>query len=192
MPDKVKCSQCGFLAARHSQTRQLLDAETVLRERGKLPSSIYDEHPICFVNMIDFRGSDAIGLSPNEDKCKEVLQSERLCEGFVPWMQGFTPKEHKEMLLTEASLRIQKEQAEADREERRRREEADRRWRDDQSAKDHAWREAESRWRRHELIVMGGIVTLISVVAQIAAAFIERGDLLKPQEPQPTAKSTPS
>ena len=56
-----KCADCGFLAVRHRETRQLLDAEDKLRWAGEMPTPldsrgyIYDEWPVCFVRAIDFR-----------------------------------------------------------------------------------------------------------------------------------------
>ena len=47
------------------------------------------------------------------------------------------------------------------------------------------------RWRIIELVVMGVIVTIVSVAAQVGAAFIERGSLFpdKVSTPQPITKT---
>lgn len=129
MPDKVRCADCGFLAARHKDTRQLLDGEPMLRDRGYLPATHYDEHPVCFANKVKFRSPEEMGISTNEDKRKEKLHHPRDCDGFTPWRIGFTPKEHQEMLLSEKAIELQRaEQA------------ADRAWRDAQAERDHQWR----------------------------------------------------
>lgn len=98
------------------------------------------------------------------------------------------------MILSEETLKLQREEQAAERQERRlreeaieRRENADRVWRDKQARKEHRWKRAEAKWRRKELWVMGFIVTLVSVAAQIVSAFIERGDLFKSRQPEPGA-----
>jgi hypothetical protein len=69
------------------------------------------------------------------------------------------------------------------------REEADREWRTKEAEKDRQWRAEQEKIRsrkeeegqrlrlRWEIIIFGVIVTLILVAAQIASAFIGRGDL---------------
>jgi hypothetical protein len=108
MPENVKCADCGYLAVRHSQTRQLLDAELLMRTQGDIPSlSIgghdlaYDHHPICFrvlKTSVNFRSEEEAGLSRDQGKCVTALNKERTCAEFTPWRLGFTPKEHLEML----------------------------------------------------------------------------------------------
>ena len=99
----VKCADCGYLAVRHRQTRQLLDAELLLRERGYLleenpgtGKTVYEPHPICFVQKIKFR--DKVGASPTEQSLKDAVQNIWECDQFTDWKQGFTPKEHREMI----------------------------------------------------------------------------------------------
>lgn len=79
----------------------------------------------------------------------------KLCSAFTTWRQGYTPKEHVEMSLVEEQREWQRNR---DRDDRR--------------------------WRIIELAIMGIIVTLVSVAAQIIAAFIERGSLF-PDQPSP-------
>jgi hypothetical protein len=116
----VKCADCGFLAVRHMDTRALLDAEELLRVNGEIPSRntgmmIYDEWPVCFIRRANFRKemNDNSG-SPHR---KKVLNDKRECDdGFTPWQQGLTPKEHLEMQLDH---KWRMEQAEREREWRK-------------------------------------------------------------------------
>jgi len=115
----VKCSECGFLASRNVQTRQLEETELEIRSQGALsiayntgkPFDKY-EPPICFMQAPDFRFipySDDFSLR-RDDVAKEVsgeIQQDRKCRFFTKWRQGFTPKEHREMLDRE--LRIKEE-----------------------------------------------------------------------------------
>lgn len=121
MPDMVKCAGCGFLAVRHKQTRQLLDAELLLRERGYLletdpvtGTTAYEPYPICFVQKLNFR--IVVGNNPTEAILSATVREPRECDGFTEWQQGFTPKEHLEMIQEKDRLAWQKEREDADRE----------------------------------------------------------------------------
>lgn len=140
----VKCSECGFLASRNLQTRQLEETEPEIRSEGALsiawntekPFNTY-EPPICFMQVSDFKAipySLQFVLQRDEEKKKVLseIQRERECKSFTTWIPGSTPKEHQEMIDREARLRWQTE-----------REEADKKWRSKQE------------WR---LVIMGGII----------------------------------
>lgn len=103
MADNVKCAECGYLAVRHRATRQLLDAELQLRADGYLLDHdpvtgqvAYDSTPICFAQKIDFRKGH--GSASHQDQLKDAMQELRDCDGFTEWKQGFTPKDHWEII----------------------------------------------------------------------------------------------
>jgi len=127
---KVKCGECGFIAVRVLKTRELIETEDRIRCDGKI-SGVYEYLPICFTNGIDVKEEieilrksandeptqDAIGgfISPNWAKHIEVLLNmERECSSFTKWWQGFTPKEHKEMIDREAMLEWQRKERKDD------------------------------------------------------------------------------
>lgn len=154
---KVKCADCGFLAVRHFETRQLLDAEPLFRSRGYIPSvtvgkgadsRAYDEHPVCFANYINFRTPEEAGISASEGTRRDAVQKERECPHFTQWQQGFTPKEHREMIQQAELMRLQNERDRADREDRaardRHQHEADRRRDEYQAQKDKEAREYQT------------------------------------------------
>jgi hypothetical protein len=118
----VKCSNCGFLASRNVKTRQLEETELEIRQTGSEVMvvntgkvwGIY-EPPICFARS---QGYTAYSLSPSDtfrDKVKEEIQKERECEYFTKWQQGFTPKEHSEMLDRQRQLEQEERRKKSDR-----------------------------------------------------------------------------
>ncbi len=95
----VKCSDCGFLLDRQRRdTREALSGGI---------SSVPPAHR-----------EDGLPVDPKENLYEWQINVERLCPtsadgkhlGFTKWQQGFTPKEHREMLDRQWML---------DREERR-------------------------------------------------------------------------
>jgi hypothetical protein len=119
MPENVKCADCGYLAVRHFQTRQLLDAEDTFRTNGTIPQVqldlrthcwIYDDWPVCFANEISFREASEIGRVSDSETRTRAIHKERNCNSFTPWKQGFTPKEHEEMIQQNALLEWQREE----------------------------------------------------------------------------------
>ena len=183
----VKCANCGYLAARHKQTRQLLDAEPLLRELGHIPSfvsagldAIYDPHPVCFRSVIDFYKE--MGVTDNQDKRRDVIQADRECEEFIRWRPGFTPKEHWEMIQEADRLMWQVQREADDRAERDRR---------DQQARDFQASQAEQA-RRHQnrSLAVSAVAVGVAILGLIANTLI--GGLKKPPTiiVQPTTASS--
>ncbi len=88
---------------------------------------VHESLPLCFVGSYDLRdlfrkfaGKD----DPDYLSVVHVINEERECSGFIKWQQGFTPKEHREMMDREKILAWQTE-----------REESDRKWRAEQESK---------------------------------------------------------
>jgi len=153
----VKCIDCGFLAVRDLRSRQLVEMEQGYRIKGESPQvidfsphfNIYDA-PRCFVRAYDLREEikkDTRRCS-SQEKILPVINSDRDCKLFTEWQQGFTAKEHREML---------------DRKE----------WRDWQENQ----RKSDRRWRIIELVVLGVIAVIVAGGFTILGAFIERGSL---------------
>ena len=166
----VKCSECGFLALRKWGNSQLVEAIKDYRESGQKPLPIYyrdvDSCPICFVMAYDLVSEveeSAKQRLPNESGDwsgynKIVIQKDRECPpdnksfGFTEYQQGFTPKEHREMLDRKAMLE----------------------WQAAREREDKGFRERErisnKRYRIIELVLV-----VITIIVVIVAAFIERG-----------------
>ena len=171
----VKCSDCGFLAARTLGHADSLPQFVELQEGQRTDKHIsqtawYDTHLYCFMRETWFqekKGQVEYGyltdLSP-------LIDVEHDCESFTPWQQGFGPKEHWDMVDRERIVRWQAE-----------REEADRTWREEQRRLDADWRENQERRsdRRHrwDIFWVAVVATFILAAVTIVAAFIERGKL---------------
>ncbi len=110
------------------------------------PKELYERSPICFATAWDLR--DEV-TEANPDELLRVFQRNRDCSSFTPWQQGFTPKEHREMMDRERARQWQAE-----------RERADRDWRRQQ-------RRDDVRWRIFELLAVGVIVPLAIIIATL-------------------------
>ena len=162
----VKCAECGYLASRNYESRQLAETETQTRNEGvdvyTIDGLIY-ESPICFMQVFDLRSE--FGNYALPEQIKAVIQQSRECNEFVKWKQGFTPKEHREMMDRQWMQKYQDE-----------RDEKDRKWREEQRRVDLEWREKQERETRNrhrwDLIIMGIIATILISAATIGAAII--------------------
>jgi hypothetical protein len=111
----AKCADCGFLAVRTKETRNLEEIELESRQSGILRVERYVYIPVCFAMVANFdeeynnlkqlpeyaEKQDAYGgvIWPTyKDLVKETLNVERDCQSFTKWHQGFTPREHQEMI----------------------------------------------------------------------------------------------
>jgi len=166
----AKCSECGFLALRDKTTGILVEVNDDYRVSGNIPGYIsaykeYHNYPICFAMAYDLMPEveeAAQKQSDGEDWNKYVLgiiTRERDCTanrkttGFTKYQQGFTPKEHREMLDRERLLQWQEK-----------REEEDRLFRMQEGG-------ANRRYRIAELVLV-----FLTIVAILSAAFIQRGE----------------
>jgi hypothetical protein len=163
----VKCADCGFLAARLKNERVLVDAEESMRQKWDLPKGkndkgqgieVYEHDPICFVRVPNFRVESGVKL-----QATEAVTRERECDRFVLWQQGFTPKEHAEMIQEEARLRWQA-----------RREDADKEWRDQQEDKAAARHDEAMRVASRTSFVSALIGFVAALVAALAAVVLAR------------------
>lgn len=107
----AKCSECGFLAVRNTKTRELVETEQNIRDTGEIEIVFDDttrrfheigsgypmyELPLCFVGACDLRPE--FGENHKAIEIKSAISGERKCNSFIKWQQGFTPKEHREMI----------------------------------------------------------------------------------------------
>lgn len=152
----VKCVDCGFLALRNSRARELDEAEDLYRRTGDVTlDGDYLRHerlPICFARTWNLRDEfhkhiaeeyDVVDRerwlrSPQPEHTLAIINKERRCSGFVEWQQGFTPKEHREIL---------------DRQEQRD-------WQERQRRDERKWRIAELVL----LIIGAGVFTIVGAV----------------------------
>lgn len=155
----VKCSECGFLAVRNSESRNLEEIEFKSRETGNIGKQRYVLVPVCFGMIInidreieELRKSPQYTIKQNEigeviwpkwnELVKIVIDKDRECTHFTKWYQGFTPKEHREML--------------------------DRQW---QIATEEKRRINDRKWHIAEII----LIVILSGLFTLLGAFISKG-----------------
>jgi len=90
-----------------------------------------------------------------DDLRKTVFSKERPCESFTRWQQGFTPKEHREMIDHQAMVKWQAE-----------REDTDRLWREKQEKI-----RSRTEWGRYIFLALFGIIAV--VIGVILGHFIK-------------------
>ena len=172
------CANCGFLAVRQYATRQLVDAERDLRNNGRIPwvkldgrtsTEAYDEYPVCFMGKVDLQ--QKIGR-PCDDSHRITTILQVTCEDHTPWKQGFTPKEHLEMMQQAARLEWQTRREEADKTERAAR---------DKQARDFQAQQADlnRQYNTRNLWALGAIV-IATVVGPIIGAIIASQSVTTP------------
>jgi hypothetical protein len=118
----VKCAECGYLAVRNKETRQLEEVEEWHREKGDIPKKPGTTDPIYNPAICFVRGDYVV--QEEKEKVLAEICKERACKLFVQWQKGFTPKEHREMKDREKMLEWQSA-----------REDTDRHWKDKQDKK---------------------------------------------------------
>ena len=92
------CQNCGFLALKAIVSGEFEEAPQRFRfmqqtEPGQFP------FPLCFARAYYLPTEvNAVGADLRAS-IEAVVQKDRLdCPEWTPWQQGFTPKEHREML----------------------------------------------------------------------------------------------
>ncbi|MDZ4687897.1 MAG: hypothetical protein SH850_22720 [Planctomycetaceae bacterium] len=122
--------------------------------------------PVCFVNATNFH--QEIGGEATQGSVLTAIKADRSCDEFVSWTQGFSPKEHAEMLQQQALREWQRERDDADRAWRERQADREHAWREQQADRERHWRKEDRRTAMMNLIVaaavglIGGAVTLIA------------------------------
>ena len=160
----VQCKNCGFLALR-GKNGELLESPIDYREQGEHGIVVTEGRPLCFA-MVPALREEAKSVAADRQKVLEVIRRDRDCQAFTAWQQGFSPKEHRQMLETERL-----------REWQRKVEQEDRAYRDEQRQKDVEYRdrqEALSRRAIHvQMWLLGLIVPVIQILTAIVTAWIQ-------------------
>ena len=94
------CRDCGFLALRNNTTQELDEAYSYYRQKGEADTP-HHPFPVCFAMAATLEGEvntsngDFAGVP-----ILQVIEKDRSdCPEWTPWRQGFSPKEHREMLI---------------------------------------------------------------------------------------------
>ena len=152
----VKCCACGFLCV-SGNTHELVEVPEDWRESGQIPQHLYDLTPRCFVKAMPLK-AEMRPVTKAEDWTQNfllIINKERACSKFTSWQQGYTPKEHQDMLQEKAILEFQAEQRERER-----------RWQEDQKAQDRVWQQQQKKtdriWQMVYLLVGASLGWLFS------------------------------
>jgi hypothetical protein len=166
---KVKCANCGYLSLLTATTRQLAEVDAAIRDEGKLPLEKHDGqfHRIFLKNPICFVAAYPLGIEkPAErhghehDWFLSVIHDERDCHQFTHWLQGYTPKEHYEMIQEAQRLKWQTERELADKADRNKR---------DQEARDFQAEQAkQSRLHQNRSLTVSVVAVTVAIVGLIA------------------------
>ena len=161
----VKCADCGFLAVRNIETRELDSPDHQYRSTGTIPVSLlkhnrqlYEERPVCIRKSPDFPYNPDED-SPDTPRREAIVQTEHGCVLWGEWQPVLTPKEHRELLDRQWVI---------DREER-----SDKEMRAREDRRDAEVRRLQERLHNRELWIIGGLATIALVGGSIAAAIIE-------------------
>jgi hypothetical protein len=103
------------MAIWNSMDLRLLEAPEEFRREGQLQNhhnSMNTCAPTCFIRKADLANEvmtdpELTPIISLQNGIRQVIQRERTCNGFTPWMQGFHPKEHREMLLNKEMIDAQ-------------------------------------------------------------------------------------
>lgn len=142
----VKCTDCGFVTFRHRVTRELVEIGGDIRSSGEIPNTdngrhkLYVDEPMCFVQAFPLQGEMEMDGS---DAILMVIRKDRECDSYTEWQQGFTPKEHREML--DRKRMIEREDT---------RDKEQREWRADESKRDRTF--------RIQLVVVAGFFVILA------------------------------
>ena len=162
----VKCSDCGYLAMRVEASREIVEADEPVRKDGKPQTSLgLYPYPLCFETKIDVEQETKNlpdSISGRDKQVLEILNIERVCDRFIAYQLGFSPRERYDMQMLEEQRKFQEERLDADRQFRKQQDGDTRDWQARQSAKTFT----------KQVIIFGVIVTLALIVSQIFAAFV--------------------
>lgn len=108
----AKCKDCGFLAIWRYVPEQFSEASEYFRTNGNMETDTSDSghqyQPKCFSQRAPLQ-DEIFAIRrhghTNRESVLNVLNCDRPCKYAIPWRQGFTPKEHQEMMDQEELYR---------------------------------------------------------------------------------------
>jgi len=155
----------------------------------------YRHIPICFARAYDLQSEIPGQLSQGQEDYPavlvlEVISKDRTCpkrnqaDGFTRWHQGFTPKEHREMLDRQWVLDFEAREHEKDRTWREEQRRLDLEWRAEQEEKAEGRHDEQlgtlKQQHKWQLLVLGFLVTVAIVASTIVGAMIGAGWIKSP------------
>lgn len=113
----AKCKDCGFLAVWDLKQNHFVETSEHCRRDGYPEGSVQNVGAYqvkCFVqkaNLAREVSEDPEHIYGYARTVQNVVKKDRICNGETPWIQGFHPKEHQEMLLNDERLKRQQRHA---------------------------------------------------------------------------------
>ena len=135
----AKCIDCGMFAWHNNKSTRPLEVPFEWRNVGEAlhqTVSAYAVRLLCLAEKETFPRN-----FPRDPKCSELATKNHECEEFIKWRQGFTPKEHMEM-------RLSQELVESERKWREAQAEYERRWHGEQATAQRDWQQKQARQQR--------------------------------------------
>lgn len=117
----VKCSECGFLAARKTGTFEfgppgITEMQDYQRQKAVINQNVfYEPEPVCTMGIAWFAErvkQPPTGAVPD---LKPLIESEHECSEFYPYKIGVSPNEHRQMRDSERMLTWQANESKANR-----------------------------------------------------------------------------
>ncbi len=169
----VKCADCGLLALRHYETRKLCEAEPEWRRTGVFvcddAKRLYSGPVLCLAKI-------QILPSVNDERaCFAEVAKDRECGSFLPWQQGFTPKEHMEMRLSREMI------------------ESEQRWREAQAERERRWREEDVERAKADMavkILIPICTTIFGIIGGALATWFVKDAIQRPHSPMPPTSAS--
>jgi hypothetical protein len=108
---KCRCAECGFFCVQDIGDGTFTEADSLLRKNGRIgirlfPVGASGVEQTVIQNVSNAKQATCFERAENFDGLNgEALlvktANERECQRFFAWKQGFSPKEHREMQLSE-------------------------------------------------------------------------------------------
>jgi hypothetical protein len=127
--DKVRCSECGFLAVHGvPPQREIVSASQEYRLGD---GNEFKDHglPLCYVNALNLADeARRLNVEPNPVVIGYIhaIKAERECDRYCDWMAGFSPREHQEQMIERVRRQSELDEKEREREWQREARRADR------------------------------------------------------------------
>lgn len=167
-----RCAECGLLAIRNIEDRQLVEVEPGMLAKWEIPPCFrnrekqqYEEVPLCFAMAANLY--DEVG-SFTREKVVEIITRARDCGSFIPRQRGFTPKDHREMQLAHVIQRQQQEQRERDREWEMRQERESRDRQDQRDKEMRVWQEKQNYKNRR----LQGLLAVFAAIVAVGGVLL--------------------
>ena len=170
----VTCADCGLLGIVYLVNKQWFHADQRYRSSGlaeDVAPGLVAHYPArCFALAFNLEQERVGWETAGQDfalATTTVLQWPRDCPEWIKWRNGFSPKEHAEMLDRQRLLDWQAKREDADRDWRERQRGLDLEARDDE----RKWREAQDARARSTKLVEIALTAALTMLSIVLASF---------------------